>query len=168
MKINWKKLLIYLVLSSLAYGIVLLQATVLSIWPLFGSQPHLIALTSLVFLVFNRPSWGLGCILVGSGLMDLWLPAWLGITLGPLLIAYGLVWWVFKKIINNLPWWALTLLGALMVAISEAWIVLLWGEWKQFSHDILVSALIGAPIFYWATQHRQMFNRGFKLEGSSL
>ena len=129
-----------------AYLTVVIQIGVLGNWPLFGGQPHLIALGSIVFLVMHRPTLGLVWILLGGGLIDFLLPARFGITLLPLLIAYSVVAFMTRSTIDTASWWGSALMGLVLVALTQLPLAFYTQAWHQLGFDLLAAVIFILPI----------------------
>ncbi len=138
-----------ILLISLAVWIAnLAQITLLANLNLFGGQPNLIAIGAIIFLMFSKFNLGLIWIGVGGIMFDTLLGA-IGVTTLPLLIAYGLSYFLIRHLFNNLPWLISFLLGLFLLSASEIVLVFYYNHWEQLWRDLSFGGIILAPLTFY-------------------
>lgn len=132
----------YFGITLLAYLTVLLQTNVLSLGIIFGGQPNLIALLSVLFIITRRINVGIWWIFIGEGLIDLLLPTRFGFSLLPTLLGYGLIFMLFRYVINSPSPIIIIITGLLMVIAAESMLVASNQAWPQLINDLGASLII--------------------------
>ncbi len=132
------------VIVAVAVATVVVQVTALAAWPIFGGQPHLIAVGAALFLAFRRPADGLWWVLAGGALFDLLLPARVGTTLVPLLVAYLALAAAARWVVETYPWLGGIAAALVLLVATELPLAAMTGGWRQFGHDLAAGAAIVA------------------------
>ncbi len=155
------------VVLLLAYIICLLQVGGIGVWPLGGGYPNLLALTAGLFPAIGRPSDGLLWVVAGGLFLDLLSPAPFGLILGPIAIGYLVVFGLFRRLPDALPF-ARTFLACLLVLFLASLPLAVWSQgWQQLVRDLLAGALIAVPLSFMVDQHLQPFVRGLRIHAQS-
>ena len=154
---------IYVIVALGAYLAVLIQISVLGSWPLFGAQPHLIALGSVVFLVGGRLDLAFIWILVGGGLYDLLLPLPFGWTILPLTLVYGALTLVLHRFFDAPTWLGILILGAALLLGAELPLTVRFSLWPQLLRDLLAGLFILASFAAVLVRRLELQRRGLEV-----
>lgn len=143
-----------------AYLAVLIQIGVFGAWPLFGGQPHLIALGAVVFLVGGRLDLAAVWLLLGGGLIDLLLPVRFGVTLLPLATVYVILLLLQARSVEAPNWLGVVVLGVLLILGAELPVTIMTNQWRSLLSDLLVGGLILIPISWYLMRRLELRHRG--------
>lgn len=155
---------IYLLIALFAYGVVLVQVGVLSQWPPFGAEPHLIAIGATIFLVNGRTDLGLVWMVVGAGLVDLLLPVRFGITLVPLLIGYAGINVMLNRLVEAPSWLGCLALGLVLTFVTELPLMIVGQAYGRLWRDLLLALLVLMPLASLAVRPLRLHRLGLTIK----
>lgn len=147
-----------------AFLIATLQVQLIGAWPIWGAEPNLIAAGAVAFCTLERFELGLWWIVVGGLFLDTFLPIRLGTTTVLLLLEYGLMTWILKKYVHELPFWGYAIVAGVFVAGAELPLLVTSSHvFMQWLRDAVVGAILVLPIAAFMTHATSTKRAGLRL-----